>query len=132
AFRSDRLGPSLARADADDVVDGKNEYLSVADAAGPGGLADRRDDVRDLVIAHDDFDLDLGHGVHGVLRAAIELRASFLPSEPINFGDGEALDADVVKMRLYLFELEGRDDSFNLLHVALRALLRCAPIRSTR
>ena len=46
AWRSDRVRAGFAGADADRLVDRRDENLAVADAAGLRGLADRLDGAR--------------------------------------------------------------------------------------
>jgi hypothetical protein len=40
----------------------------------------------------------------------------FLPPEAFGFGDGDALQADLLQRFLYLVEFEGLDDCLDLLH----------------
>src|SRR4029078_1451826 len=63
---SDRVFARLSGADADDLVDRADEDLAVADEAGLGGLDDGVDDLPDVVLRHDDLELDLGDEVHHV------------------------------------------------------------------
>src|SRR5207237_4514313 len=54
-----RVAAPLARADADHLVDRKDEDLPVTDATGLRRLLDRPDHVRDLLVADDDLELHL-------------------------------------------------------------------------
>ena len=64
---------------------------------GPGGLLDRLDHLLDLVVVHDDLELHLGQEVDHVLGAAVELGVPLLAAEALDLGDGDALDADLVR-----------------------------------
>src|SRR6476661_8592686 len=111
-----RVRAALAGADADRLVDCRDENLAVADAAGMGGRLDRLDGALDHPILHNHLDLYLGQKVDDVLGAAVKLGMSLLPAETLGLGDGDALDADLVQRLLHLVELEGLDDRLDLLH----------------
>ncbi len=76
---------------------GHDEDLAVADAPGLRRLLDCVDDLRDLVVLHDDLELHLGQEVHDVLGAAVELGVALLPAEALDLSDGHALDADAAQ-----------------------------------
>ena len=107
---------ALASANSDGVVNARHEDLAVADAAGMGRAADRLDRLLDHLILDNELDLHLGQEVDDVLGAAIELGMALLPSEPLGFQDGDALEPDLVQRVLHFVELEGLDDRFDLLH----------------
>src|SRR6185369_11080544 len=113
--RSDRIRAPLARADAKRVVDGRDEDFSVADPTGPRRLDDRLDDRGGLGIVHQDLELHLGQELHAILGAAVELGVALLPAEAFGLGDRDAGHAHLVERVLYLVELEGLDDGFDLL-----------------
>src|SRR5262249_59851461 len=75
---SERVGPALAGADADDFLDRGHEDLAVADAAGAGGLLDGLDRALDLVVLEHDLQLHLGQEVDDIFGAAIELGVTLL------------------------------------------------------
>ena len=58
----------------------------------------------------------LGRKIHDVFGSAIKLGMAFLPSKPLGFGDGDALQADLLQCLLHFVELEWLDDRFDLLH----------------
>ncbi len=75
-----------------------------------GGLEDGFDHLIHQVAAHSDFDRGLGHEVHDIFGAAIELGVAALAAEAFDFGNRHARDADVGQRRAHVVELEGLDD----------------------
>ena len=63
-----------------------------------------------------DLDLDLGQEIDDVLGAAIELGVALLAAEALDFGHGEAGDADLRQRFAHLVELERLDDGFDFFH----------------
>src|SRR3990170_251258 len=92
---SESVGPHLAGADPDDLVDGYHPDLPVADLARPCGLGDRVDDPLDLGVFAEHLHLHLRHEVDLVLGAAVDLGVAALAPEPLHLGGREAVDAGV-------------------------------------
>src|SRR5262249_29141408 len=107
---------SLAGADADDVVDGENEDLPVADAAGARDRLDQLARPPRAFVFEQQLDLDLRQEVDDVLGAAIELGVALLSAEPLDLRHGHALYALLGEGLLHLVELEGFDDRLDFLH----------------
>src|SRR5437899_880854 len=63
---SERVLAGFARADADDLLEGGDEHLAVADLAGARRRLDRLDDALDDRIVDRGLDLDLGQEVDDV------------------------------------------------------------------
>src|SRR5258707_10504911 len=89
-----RVDAGLASADADRLLDGRDEDLAVADLAGARRPADRLDRTLDHGIVDHDLDLDLGQEAHRVLRTAIDFGLTLLPAEALHFAHRQALDAE--------------------------------------
>src|SRR5229473_1587722 len=113
---------ALAGADADHLVDRRDEDLPVPDAARLGRALDRLQRLGDHLVGEHDLDLHLGQEVDHVFGAPVELGVAFLPPEPLHLGHRQPEDADVGQRLLHLVELEGLDDGFDLLR-------RRAPVR---
>jgi hypothetical protein len=94
---SDRVGTALAGADADRLVDRRDEDLAVADPAGMGRVLDRLHRALNQPILHHHLDLHLRQEVDHVFGPAIQLGMAFLATETLGLGDGDTLDADFVK-----------------------------------
>src|SRR5690554_2592737 len=107
--RSDCGRAGLAGADADDLLEVEDEDLAVADLAGAGGVLDRLDGLDAELVDDGRLDLDLGKEVDDVLGATVELGMALLATEPLHFGDGDALDHDPRKGLADLVELERLD-----------------------
>src|SRR5262249_8066403 len=108
------------RADADRLVDRRDEDFAIADLARLGGLHNGTDGGLHAGIRQDEFDFDLGQEIDGILAAAIDLRMALLAAKAFDFSDGHAFDTNVSEGILDLFEFEGFDDGFNFLHAMLR------------
>src|ERR1700681_3247810 len=113
---SDGIQPRFPGSDREGLLDVGDEDLAVADAPGLGRPPDRVDRPLDQVIPDHDLDFDLGQKVHDVFRAAIEFGVAFLPPETLGFGDGDALQSDLLKCLFHLVELEWLDDGFDLFY----------------
>src|SRR6478735_6423455 len=70
---SDRLGTLLAGAQPDDLVDGEDPELAVADLAGHRPVPDRLDHVVHQCVVDHHLDAQLGQQVDAVLGAAVDL-----------------------------------------------------------
>src|SRR5438552_2180237 len=70
---SDGVAAALAGADADRIVDRRDEDLPVADATRAGRLDDGVDDGGGLGVVDQDLELHLRQELHAVLGTAIEL-----------------------------------------------------------
>src|SRR5262249_10292887 len=117
--RLDGLGPALAGADADAVLQGEDEDLAVADAAlgaGAAGLDDGVDGGLDEVLVDGDLELDLAEQVDGQLVAAVDLGLALLPAEALDVDDGQAEDLDLGEGLLDLLQLAGLNDGQDELH----------------
>src|SRR6185369_14897464 len=115
-YGSERVLAGLAGPDADDLLERRDEDLSVADLAGAGSGFDRFDDPVDDRVVDRGFDLHLGQEVDDVLGAAVELRVPFLPPEPLHFRHRDALHADRAQGLTHFVELERLDDRGHHLH----------------
>ena len=76
-----------------------------------------------LVVGHDDFDLDLGQEIDRVLRAAVHLGVALLAAEAADLGDRHARDAVLGQRLLDVIELVMPDDRFHLFHGQLLLVL---------
>jgi hypothetical protein len=75
----------------DDLLDGGDEDLAVADLAGAGAALTMASMHRSTVVVADhDLDLHLGQEVDDVLGAAVELGVALLAAEALDLGDGQA------------------------------------------
>ena len=110
----DRVFAALAGADADHLVDRRDEDLAVADAAGLGGVRDGLDHLVHHVVLDDDLDLHLGDEVDDVGGAAVDLLLAAGAAEALHLGDRHALHADLAQRLLHLVELERLDDRLDL------------------
>ena len=90
-----RGAAGLAGADADDLLQVGDENLAVADLSGARGLLDGLDDALDHVVVHGGLELHLGQEVDHVLGAAVQLGVALLAAKALDFGDGDAPDAQV-------------------------------------
>ena len=121
--RSDGVVAGFLGADADGLLDGKDEDLAVSDLA---GLCLGHDGVRDPVgevIAHDDFQPDLWQEVDRVFTSPIHLGMTLLAAEALDLGYGHALDADFHQALLHFLELEGFNDSYDEFHGSINEWL---------
>src|SRR5262249_28652896 len=100
----------------DDLVDGGDEDLPVADLPSPGAVGDRFHDRFGHLAAHRDFDFDLREKIHRVLRAAVDFRVPFLPAVTLDFADRHALHAKRRQRFANLIELERLDDGRDEFH----------------
>src|SRR5450432_1939395 len=118
-WRLDRLGSTLAGADADAVQQRQDEDLAVADfafLAGAAGLDDGIDGGLDELVVHPDLELDLAQQVDGVLMAAVDLGMALLATETLNIADGQADDFDLVQRFLDSFQFGRLDDGLDHFH----------------
>src|SRR6478736_1173799 len=120
---SDRFFGPLTRTDAHGFIDRADEDLAVTDAARLGALFDRVDDLMNHLIGDDDLELDLGHEVHDVGRAAVHFLLAAGTAEAFDLGHGHALDTDFGQGILDLVQLERLDNRLDLLHLALHLFL---------
>src|SRR5262249_24260409 len=94
---SERFVVGFAGADADGAIEVVDKDFPVADLAGLGRRADRRDRLFFQLVGDRDFDLELGQEIHGVFGAAINFGVALLPAEAFDLGDGHAVHADQVQ-----------------------------------
>src|SRR4051812_4325944 len=116
---SDRIQSGFPRSDPDCFFDVRDKDLAVSNPAGLGSTADRFDGFFDHVVAENNFDLHLGEKIHDVFGTAIKLSVTLLAPEALRLGDRDPLQSDFLERFLYLVELEGFDDRFELLHSSL-------------
>src|SRR5450432_4756149 len=106
----------LARANAEDLVDGRHEELAVADLPrlrrGPEG----HDYVVEYRVLDDDLDHDLRHEVDDIGRAPIDLGLAPRASEALHLVDRHSGDSGFAKTVAHLLELVRSDDRFDLFH----------------
>ena len=84
---SNCLGPALARADANAVLQWQNEDFSVADSPlrpSTRGLHDGVHRRFDEILVNGDLKLHFLQEIHGQFVAAINFRMTFLPADPIH------------------------------------------------
>jgi nitrogen regulatory protein P-II 2 len=112
-----RIRTGLAGAYADDQRQLEYKNLAVADLAGAGGLFDSFDCLVEHLRLDGRFDFDLGQKIDYVLRAAIQLRVAFLPAEPFDFSDGNALHADGRQRLAYFVKFERLDNCRDQFHL---------------
>src|SRR5207244_1589548 len=120
-FSSERSRIGFAGADADNLLKIEHEDLAVADLAGVRRFLDRLDCLLEHLRLDGRLDLHLGQEVDDVLRAAVELGVSFLPTEALHLRHGDALHADRRQGLADLVELEGLDDCGYEFHAGLRS-----------
>src|SRR6266436_10330723 len=116
ASGSDGVQSGFPGSDPNGFFDIGDEDLAVADPPGLGGATDRLDGFLDHVVAKYNLDLHLGEKIDDVFGPAIEFGMSFLPSEAPGFGDGDALQSNLLQRFLHFVEFEGFDHRLDLLH----------------
>src|SRR5215211_527803 len=119
--RSDGIQSGFAGADADRFFDVGDENLAVADPPGLGSPPDRLNGFVEQIIAENNLDLHLGQEIHDVLGSAVEFRMTLLPAKALGFGDGNALQTDLLQSFFHLVELERLDDGLDFFHRAMRS-----------
>ena len=110
---------ALAGANPNDIFEGGDENLAVADLARVRGRRDGAQRILEFVVGDNDFELDLGQEVHDVLGASVDFGVPLLATKPLDLAGCHALDADGVQGFLDIVDLEGFDDGFDFLHGAL-------------
>src|SRR5688572_6851838 len=103
----DRLGPALARADADHVPQLVHVHASAAALGPPAGGADRFDGRADEALVHRDFE------AHARARLEIAPRS---PLEPRDVGHREPEHLDPAQRLLHVAQALGRHDGLDHLH----------------
>src|SRR5579862_5952407 len=106
----------LIRADADGVVDGGDENLTVTDFAGLGGFHDGSDRRIGAVVRRDDFEFEFRQEIHAVFTAPIDFGMAFLAAETFDFGDGHALKTDITERVFHFLQFERFYYRFDFLH----------------
>src|SRR5690606_6712611 len=130
-IRLQGLRSAFAGPHADHRVDRPRPDLAGADLAGVGGLDDGVVDLLVVVLLDADLDPDLGHQVHLVLGAAVDLGVAALPAVPARLAHRHALDAGLLQRRLDVVELERLDDRGDEPHASTFFSLGCAAGRVT-
>src|SRR5437588_6598149 len=116
ARASDRVGTHLPGPDPVHLFDRDDPDLAVPDLAGPGRGEDGVDDGLGLVVFHHDLDLDLGHEIHLVLGAPVDLGVPSLASEPLRLDGREPRHAHLAQGLLDVVQpvrLHHRDDELH-------------------
>src|SRR5581483_10098418 len=98
------------------LLDGADEYLAVADLAGPCRRRDGLDAAVHLIVGHHHFDLHLGQKIDHVFGAAVELGMTLLPAEAFHFRDGETGHPRLGQGLADIVELERLYDRFDFFH----------------
>src|SRR5258708_37777347 len=124
---SERVGAGFPGADAQRLLDRRDEDLAVADLAGMGGLLDGLDGALDLAVVDHDLDLHLGQETHQVLGPAIDLGLALLSAETLDFAHRQARHANAGQGVAHLVELERLDDGGHEFHTFPLLPLRHAP-----
>ena len=106
----------LARADPDDLLDGKDEDLSVSDLSGPGCRRDGRDRRLDEVVRDADLEPHLLGELHLHRRAAVGLHALRLAPVPLDARDRQPLDVSPEERFQDVVHFLGSDDGHDELH----------------
>src|ERR1700730_13346595 len=88
------VGSLLAGTNADRLVNGTDENLSVPNLVSAGRVLDGFHGTLDQRIVHDDFDNHLRAEVDFVFGAPVEFGVALLPAEAFRLGDCHTLDAD--------------------------------------
>ena len=83
-MESDSPSAVLARSDPNDVFDGGNKDLPIANLARTGGLKNRINDAFGGGVIDDDFELKLRQEVHDVFGAAVDFCVTFLSAKPLH------------------------------------------------
>jgi hypothetical protein len=103
--RPPRVGPRLAGADADHLLEWRDEDLAVPDPAAVGGVGDGLDHALGVVIAHRHLDPHLGNKIDHVLGAAIDFGMAFLAPEAAHLGHRHAGNADGAQRVAHVVQL---------------------------
>ena len=112
----ERVAVGFAGADAQRMVDRRDEDLAVADLPGTRVRGDDLDRLVGDVGGDRDFDAQLGQEVHDVFGAAIDFGMSLLAAVALDLGHRHAVDADGRQCLAHLVKLErfdDRDDEFH-------------------
>src|SRR5262249_39098751 len=126
AFRersSNGFPTPLTRANPNDIIQGKNENLPVADLAFrtcPSPLDDGLDGGLNELLVHRDLELDLPDQVHLVLVTAVNLRMPLLPSQPLDVAHREAEYLHLAQRLLDSLKPRWLDNGNDVLHPILR------------
>ena len=102
--------------------------LAVADLAGAGRLDHGVHHLVRVRSSMTHLDPQLGHEVHGVLGAAVDLGVALLPAEALHLADRHAQHAQPLQRRLDVVQHERLDDRRHQLHDLLPS--RIVPSRS--
>src|SRR6185295_9268751 len=113
---SQRLLSALGGSNANDLFDGEDEDLAVAELPRLRSLQDRVDRQIHHFIRQHDLNLDLRQEVDLVLTAAIRLRVPFLPAKAFHFTDRKADNTNLLQRVLYGIKQMRPDDALDLSH----------------
>src|SRR5205809_8007937 len=106
----ERFRAGLTGADANDLLQIEDKDLAVADLSRVGRFFDGFDRLIEQFVLDRGLDLHFRQEIDHVFRAAIQLGVTFLPAETLDFGDGDALNADRGQSFPHLVKLERLDD----------------------
>jgi hypothetical protein len=109
-------------ADPDGLFDGKYENLSIPDFSGIGGISDFIDHLIRHRGGYDHFDFDLRDKIDHIFRSPINFLMPFLPTVPLDFGDGHSLNSKLVQRLFDIIELERLDDGLYFFHRILQKM----------
>ena len=73
---------------------GKHPHLAVTDLAGAGFVDDHRRHLVHLGVLDHDLEPDLGHELDLVLGPPVDLGVTALATEPLDLGQGQAVDPE--------------------------------------
>ena len=109
-MRLERVVVGFPSADANRVLDCRDEDLAVTDLASLGGALDGGERLVDLGAWHDDFDFDLRQEADGVFGTAIDFRMPLLTAVAFDLGDRHALQAKIGQLTM---EIDFLDRALN-------------------
>ena len=107
AAATERFGPPLAGADPDDLLDGEDPHLAVADLAGAGRVDDGVDHLVDLGVVDEDLEPDLRHELDLVLRTPVDLGVTTLAPEALGLREGHPWTPRALRASLTSSSLNG-------------------------
>src|SRR5262249_31526174 len=113
---SERVAIGLAGADAQRVIDLRDEDLAVADLTGARIRGDDLDRLVGEIGGHRDLNPQFWQEVHDIFRAAINLGVALLAAIAFDLGHRHAVDANGRQPLAHLVQFEGFDDRNDEFH----------------
>ena len=98
------------------MTDVGHKDFSVTDTTGARGIGNGLHGRVNLIIAHDDFKLQLRQEVDDIFCPALEFSMPLLPAKALGFNHSHALKTQVLKRFFDFVELERLDNRFDLFH----------------